>query len=58
MYDVPPRRWVKVSRMHFQGAAARWIESLEHLSMRYGRQSTEGYAHGSRLSVEVRKTMN
>jgi hypothetical protein len=31
MYDVPPRRWVKVSRMHFQGAAACWIESLEQL---------------------------
>jgi hypothetical protein len=30
MYDVPPHRWVKVSRMHFQGDAARWIESLEH----------------------------
>jgi broad specificity phosphatase PhoE len=29
MYDVPPRRWVKVSRMHFQGAVARWIESIE-----------------------------
>lgn len=30
MYDVHPRRWVKVSRMHFKGDAARWIESLEH----------------------------
>jgi hypothetical protein len=30
MYDVPPHRWVKVSRMHFQGDAARWIESLEY----------------------------
>jgi hypothetical protein len=29
MYDVPPRRWVKVSRMHFNGATTRWIESLE-----------------------------
>ena len=30
MYSVPPYRWVKVSRMHFRGAAARWIESLHH----------------------------
>jgi hypothetical protein len=29
MYDVPPVRWVKVSRMHFKGPATRWIESLE-----------------------------
>jgi hypothetical protein len=28
------------------------------LLMRCGRQSTEGYAHGSRLLVEVCKTMN
>jgi hypothetical protein len=28
MYDVPPLRWVKVARMNFRGAAARWIESL------------------------------
>jgi hypothetical protein len=31
MYDVHPRRWVKVSRKHFQWDAARWIESLENL---------------------------
>jgi hypothetical protein len=30
MYDVPPRRWVKVSRMHFKGIAARWIEAINH----------------------------
>jgi hypothetical protein len=30
MYDVSPRRWVKVSRMNFQGAVARWIESLSY----------------------------
>jgi hypothetical protein len=30
MYDVRPHRWVKVSRMNFRGAAARWIESLAH----------------------------
>jgi len=28
MYDVPPHRWVKVSRMHFRGSAARWIEAI------------------------------
>jgi hypothetical protein len=26
--------------------------------MKYGRQSTKGYTHGSRLSVEVSKTIN
>jgi hypothetical protein len=30
MYDVPPHRWVKVSRMNFRGVAAHWIESLAH----------------------------
>lgn len=29
MYSVPPARWVKVSRMHFKGPMARWIESLQ-----------------------------
>jgi hypothetical protein len=30
MYGVPPRLWVKVAGMHFNGAAKRWIQSLEH----------------------------
>jgi hypothetical protein len=29
MYDVHPRHWVRICRMHFRNAAARWIESLE-----------------------------
>jgi hypothetical protein len=48
------------------GKLTSWLarESTRHplpgvpLSTRCGRQSTEGYAHGSRLTVEVRKTTN
>jgi hypothetical protein len=29
MYGVPGRLWVKVTGMHFNGAAKRWIQSLE-----------------------------
>jgi hypothetical protein len=29
MYGVPPRLWVKVAGMHFNGAAKRWIQSLD-----------------------------
>jgi hypothetical protein len=38
----------------------RWTLSSRHLSLstRCGRQYTEEYTHGSRLSVEVRKTTN
>jgi len=28
MYEVPPRQWVKISRMNFCGAAGHWIESI------------------------------
>lgn len=30
MYDVHPSVWIKVSTMHFTGAAARWLQSVEH----------------------------
>jgi hypothetical protein len=29
MYDVAPRRWIKVSTMHLSGAAARWFLAVE-----------------------------
>jgi len=29
MYDVAPRRWIKVSTMHLTGAAARWFPAVE-----------------------------
>lgn len=29
MYHVPKPIWVRVSRMHFRGAAGRWISSLD-----------------------------
>lgn len=29
MYGVPPRLWVKVAGMHFNGAAKHWIQSLD-----------------------------
>jgi hypothetical protein len=32
MYGVPPYLWVKVAGMHFNGAAKRWIQSLEQPS--------------------------
>ena len=32
MYGVPSHLWVKVMGMHFNGAAKRWIQSLEHPS--------------------------
>lgn len=32
MYGVPPHLWVKVAGMHFNGAAKRWIQSLERPS--------------------------
>jgi hypothetical protein len=30
MYDVEPTIWVKVVSMHFEGPAARWLQSMEH----------------------------
>lgn len=32
MYGVPPNLWVKVAGMHFNGAAKRWIQSLDRPS--------------------------
>lgn len=32
MYGVPPRLWVRVAGMHFNGAAKRWIQSLDRPS--------------------------
>jgi hypothetical protein len=32
MYGVPTYLWVKVAGMHFNGAAKRWIQSLDHPS--------------------------
>jgi hypothetical protein len=29
MYSVDPRVWIKISTMHFTGAAARWLQSVE-----------------------------
>jgi hypothetical protein len=29
MYEVAPRRWIKVSTMHLTGAAARWFPAVE-----------------------------
>jgi hypothetical protein len=30
MYDVDPSLWVMVALMHFEGPAARWLQSVEH----------------------------
>jgi hypothetical protein len=30
MYGVDPLVWVKVSSMHFEGTAARWLQSIDH----------------------------
>jgi hypothetical protein len=30
MYDIDPLMWVKVSSMHFEGAAAHWLQSVDH----------------------------
>jgi hypothetical protein len=29
MYDVAPRRWIKVATMHLSGAVARWFPVVE-----------------------------
>jgi hypothetical protein len=29
MYDVESSLWIKVATMHFEGAAARWLQSVE-----------------------------
>jgi hypothetical protein len=30
MYEVDHSIWVKVASMHFEGPAARWLQSVEH----------------------------
>jgi hypothetical protein len=30
MYDIDTSIWVKVASMHFDGPAARWLQSMEH----------------------------
>jgi hypothetical protein len=30
MYSVEPRVWVHVGTMHFDGTAARWLQSVNH----------------------------
>ena len=34
MYEVAPRRWIKVSMMHLTGAAARWFPAIEQQVLR------------------------
>lgn len=29
MYDVEPSMWIKVASMHFEGAAAHWLQLAE-----------------------------
>jgi hypothetical protein len=30
MYEVAPSVWVRVATMHFEGAAAKWLQSVHH----------------------------
>ncbi|XP_020401789.1 uncharacterized protein [Zea mays] len=30
MYSVDPRAWIRIATMHFSGAAARWLQSIEY----------------------------
>jgi hypothetical protein len=44
MYFVPHSVWVRVATMHFDGVAARWLQSVHHRSWihdRFGRDQHE-----------------